>query len=321
MITTWAAIKRQTLEEPAFRRLVLGNEVRDHGISDGDPAWFPYTESHQLIPIEKYLISAKMLWRCRCALENRATFAGATYRSEGRPWYEWHQLPRDAGTSPLTITYAFISTHNHFVLDREGKVFKQSAPVIKLSESATISEHLALLGVLNSSTVCFWLKQVCHSKGNATVSSGIADQPWSWNVEFSCTNVSEIPIPSVMPKRTGHLLDGLSQRLTSITPSAVCDIGVPTPAVLNEARRQYAETRARMIALQEELDWNAYRSYGLIDEDMTYDVTDLPGLALGERAFEIALARALRAGRRNRLVQAAWFYANYRDPCTLASRI
>lgn len=38
----------------------------------------------------------------------------------------------------------------HFVLDRGGKVFKQTAPVIKLSESATEDDHLALLGVLNS---------------------------------------------------------------------------------------------------------------------------------------------------------------------------
>ena len=46
-----------------------------------------------------------------------------------------------------------------------------------------------------------------------------------------------------------------------------------------------------MIAVQEELDWEVYRLYGLIDEDLTYGADDLPGLALGERAFEIALAK------------------------------
>ena len=35
---------------------------------------------------------------------------------------------RDAAS----IAFAFVATHNHFVLDRGGKVFKQSAPVIKL---------------------------------------------------------------------------------------------------------------------------------------------------------------------------------------------
>ncbi len=35
--------------------------------------------------------------------------------------------------------------------------------------------------------------------------------------------------------------------------------------------------------------------YGLIDEDLTYDGVDLPRLRLGERAFEIMLARAVEA--------------------------
>jgi hypothetical protein len=51
------------------------------------------------------------------------------------------------------------------VLDRGGKVFKQSAPVIKLPEGASVEAHLRLLGVLNSSAACFWLKQNSHNKG------------------------------------------------------------------------------------------------------------------------------------------------------------
>ncbi len=61
--------------------------------------------------------------------------------------------------------FAFVATHNHFVLDRGGKVFNRSAPVIKLPDEATEDDHLALLGVLNSSTACFWLKQVSYHKG------------------------------------------------------------------------------------------------------------------------------------------------------------
>ena len=32
-----------------------------------------------------------------------------------------------------------------------------------------------------------------------------------------------------------------------------------------------------MIAVQEELDWEVYRLYGLIDEDLTYGEDELPG--------------------------------------------
>ena len=47
-----------------------------------------------------------------------------------------------------------------------------------------------------------------------------------------------------------------------------------------------------MIAVQEELDWEVYQLYGLIDEDLTYGGGDPPLLALGQRAFEVALARS-----------------------------
>ena len=50
-----------------------------------------------------------------------------------------------------------------------------------------------------------------------------------------------------------------------------------------------------MIAEQEELDWESYRLYGLVDEDFTYAGDDLPEVDLGQRAFEIALARQVVA--------------------------
>jgi hypothetical protein len=58
-----------------------------------------------------------------------------------------------------------------------------------------------------------------------------------------------------------------------------------------------------MVAAQEELDWEVYRLYGLVNEDLTYSGEDLPGLTLGERAFEVALARKLEAGEE----ETAWF--------------
>ena len=70
--------------------------------------------------------------------------------------------------------------------------------------------------------------------------------------------------------------------------------------------------RARMISVQEELDWECYRLYGLIEEDLTYSGDDLPGLALGERAFEIVLARAVQAGEE----ETAWFTRHGSTPIT-----
>ena len=46
-------------------------------------------------------------------------------------------LCSDRLRTPLSIAFAFVATHNHFVLDRGGKVFNRTAPVIKLPPDAT----------------------------------------------------------------------------------------------------------------------------------------------------------------------------------------
>lgn len=85
----------------------------------------------------------------------------------------------------LKIPFAFVATHNHFVLNRGDVVFNRSAPAINLPSEATESDYLALLGLLNSSTACFWMKQVFHNKGGGT------DQgKWqSGNLQRSLTNL------------------------------------------------------------------------------------------------------------------------------------
>src|SRR5690606_28460806 len=70
--------------------------------------------------------------------------------------------------------------------------------------------------------------------------------------------------------------------------------------------------RARMIALQEVLDWQVYRLYGLLDDELTVDPGSIPGLNLGERAFEIVLARKLARGE----AETQWFARHGSTPIT-----
>jgi hypothetical protein len=65
-----------------------------------------------------------------------------------------------------------------------------------------------------------------------------------------------------------------------------------------------------MIAAQEELDWECYRLYGLIADDLT--LHDPPPLKLGQRAFEIVLARKMAAGES----QTTWFERHGSTPIT-----
>ena len=55
------------------------------------------------------------------------------------------QLPTElqaASLAPLSIAFAFVATHNHFVLDR-GEGIQAVRAGIKLPEGATEDEHLA----------------------------------------------------------------------------------------------------------------------------------------------------------------------------------
>ena len=71
-----------------------------------------------------------------------------------------------------------------------------------------------------------------------------------------------------------------------------------------------------MIALQEELDWDVYRRYGLLTEAKAAALTAapnaLPEVKPGERAFEIVLARQVQHGE----AETQWFARHRSTPIT-----
>ena len=308
------AFPRALVEPGLVRQLVTGDLIRDFQITVGDDVFFAYG-AEGLLEIDSFPGAYRRFWPVRTEAWNRQTFSKVSYREEGRTWWEWHQIGLDRVSGP-TITFAFVATHNHFVLDRGGKVFNRSAPVIKLPEGASEEQHLELLGVLNSSTACFWLKQVSHDKGNGGYGGGIADQEWERFFEFTGTKLQAFPLPATLPLVRGRLLDGLAQQLSATSPASVVeqwmerggvdDLGV----VLTNAADAWAGLRQRMAFEQEELDWEVYDSYGLTDEPLVY-TGSFPGadlgvrgwIDLGERAFEIALARRVESGQE----ETAWF--------------
>ncbi|MFY1669218.1 BREX-2 system adenine-specific DNA-methyltransferase PglX [Plantactinospora sp. WMMB334] len=276
---------RTKADRAALKTLVVGEVVRDWQLAPTEDIWYPYDEQVG----ERGLVDE--LWQWRHFLQERRTFQG-NMADAGLRWWEYMQHTASAYRSPLSIVFAFVATHNQFVLDRGGKIFKQSALVIKLPEGAVEDDHLRLLGVLNSSTACFWLKQVSQPKGGTANSSGGGNrwspEPWYERYEFTGTKLQEFPLPGAYPLERARELDSLAQRLVSLTPAAIAGSGVPTRERLAEAREEYNAVRARMIAVQEELDWEVYRLYGLLTEDLNCD--DPPGLNLGERAFEMVMA-------------------------------
>ncbi|MGX1560878.1 BREX-2 system adenine-specific DNA-methyltransferase PglX [Streptomyces sp. NPDC055506] len=314
MLTTRASWIRRGGTEDFGRAFVTGDQVRDWSHTEETFSFFPYLktgEKFTLLALTEGTGEYKWMWPARTALGNRATFSGKTYFTEGRTWYQWHQVTASPGCHPWSITSPLVATHNHFVLDRGGKVFNRHAPEVKLHKDATEEDHVRLLGLLNSSTACFWLKQVSHSKGNATAASGMPDQPWSWNYEFTGTKLEEFPIPSIYPTELATKIDALAQSLNAVSPAAVTENQVPTAPILRESHAAWSRTRNKMVTLQEELDWQVYSIYNLHDASLIHS-GDIPEINPGERAFEIVLARQIESGE----VATKWFTHHGHTPVT-----
>ncbi|GAT68506.1 DNA methylase [Planomonospora sphaerica] len=316
-------LSRYEIHPPLRRTLIIGEIVRDWDTRCTEDALVPYDTKQNTINYDPHTAWGRHLWSMRRILGGTTDSDGATHQEAGEPWWSWYRWVRDRYLTPLSITFAEVATHNHFTLDRGGKVFKQTAPVIKLSKIATEDDHLGLLGVLNSSTACFWLKQVCHCKGSTVDSKGARQTtvPWEDFYQFNSTKVSAFPLSAVLPLEFGRKMDLLAQQLSEVEPSAVCAKGVPTRTRLDAAQEEHHRIRARMIALQEELDWEVYKLYSLLDEGEAAELRvenwaaepdAVPSLNLGERAFEIVLARKMAAGE----IETQWFARHGSTPIT-----
>ena len=309
MLGTGKATER--LSVTRWRPLIEGDTVRDFSIAETERAIWPYDGALEVIQLADLDIGSRKLFRAfRSAINRRRRF-GTPMVDRGLTWWEWQELYRDKLATLLTITFAEVATHNHFVLDRGGKIFNRTAPVIKLAADATEDEYLELLGVMNSSAVCFWLKQVAQKKG------GDADTPWLRTYAFNSTNVGRVPLPSKLPLDRPRTLDTLARQQGDSAPATVVDTWLDEPTVnlavaLSTAEAEWSRLRARMIFEQEELDWEVYGLYGLIGVDLTYSGSAIGGIALGERVFEIDLARRVEGGEE----ETTWFERHYSTPLT-----
>lgn len=274
--------------------VVTGEFVRDYSLGSS-PRFWPYDAN---LEYASEVENRRSRWPFRTSLRNYVWF-GKTRDQLGNGWLEYGQLARSKARVPRSITFAFVASHNHFVLDLGGKMFERSAPVIKLPIDATDDDHFALLGVLNSSTACFWMKQNSYPKGGDPVGdegARVSQQPWSDRYEFTSTTIRDFPLPATLPVARGRSLHSLASRRVSHSPLEIVLRSVPSRTTLDAAKSAFESLRGQLISHQEELDWEVYYRWGLTSEDLTYNRPDLPELTLGQRAFEIVLARRVARG-------------------------
>lgn len=282
--------------------LVDGDSVRDYatcGASGRRTVLLPMTSpAGEVVPFDALDGARPRLWRVKQVLRRRRYRGAHQMEEAGKTWYELRRVSRDKFRSSLSIAFAFVSTHNQFALERDVKVFGRTAPVIKLSQDADPDDYLDLLGLLNSSTLGFWMKHVFHSKGSSS-GEAIRSEDWEQFWEYDSTKMQDAPITAKDRESRIDLaraLDAAARERSECVPARILmRSDWSSPELLNrlaEAQARFLELTERMVALQEELDWLTYRSYGLVDSGLhTISSFAVEALGLGHRPFEVVLAR------------------------------
>ncbi|MCP4693413.1 MAG: hypothetical protein GY859_35570, partial [Desulfobacterales bacterium] len=87
----------------------------------------------------------------------------------------------------------------------------------------------------------------------------------------------------------------------------------PKKSALEKSKTKATHIREKMIALQEELDWQCYNFYKLTDQELWMpEPDDVPRVTLGQRAFEIVMGRKMAAGE----LETTWFKRHGSTPIT-----
>jgi SAM-dependent methyltransferase len=299
------------LQVEVVRPLIVGERVRDWLIVQLAYAIWLYDSEYKLRELSELPNTSKLMWKYKASISKRKRF-GTPMLARGLTWYEWQELYINKLQTPLSITFSNIGTHNHFVLDRGGRVFNSHAPVIKLKADSDEGAYQQLLGLLNSSTGCFWMKQVFHNKGGGGISEGLRTESWEQFYELDNTKIKQFPLPDKWPLDLPRMLDELAQKLQTYLPASLIEHSLPINSEWKLLKQEGEIVLSKMVALQEELDWQCYTLYDLVENELLLSPRDVPPVSLGERAFEIVMARKMAAGE----LQTTWFERHSSTPTT-----
>jgi type I restriction-modification system DNA methylase subunit len=276
-------IRRYGVDKANVIETIKGEEIRDWEVSINQETLFPYNQELKAYdPLTTRL--NVYLWPLRTILRNRRELGG-THEEIGLTWFEWSRFHPERLSLSFRIGTANIATHFHAYFDKCTHVYDVTAPMIRLANDAGENEHLAIVGLLNSSSACFWMKQVCHQKqmmgGDGIRIDSKAKVPYA----FNSTAVENLPIPSSFTQ--GQLRDQLISltRLMVDVASEYEALGVSYLLTksnsLSELQREVSraserrkELRAMQVHIQEEIDFVVYAMYGIASANLGNDATN-----------------------------------------------
>ncbi|WP_444941914.1 BREX-2 system adenine-specific DNA-methyltransferase PglX [Microbulbifer sp. ZKSA004] len=280
--------------------VVEGEFVRDWELKLKTGCIFPYDDDLNPTLNLPDVKLRSVLWPNKQVLRNRREPNG--FQEEiGLIWFEWSRFQKERFLSEMSISFAEVASHNHFVLDRGGKVFKQTAPIIKLNSEATQEDYLSMTAYLNSSLSCFYMKQICHQKqmtgGDGVRIEFVSKVPY----QFSGTALKKIPLPREMKEgefrcsilALSKLADSLAAECGNLSGDWVLENalenGVDLENSWNEALSKRKVIRSKQVIVQEEIDWSCYWAFGLVDKSFLFNIEEWLGVDVnvGQRPFEI----------------------------------
>lgn len=268
---------RLRLGEDVTRRAALGDGIRSWGIETRATAIVPELgRPHGRAALDSDEAWARFLWRYRSLLSHRAK-AGFRSATPGDFW-AWYDSPLPLPEGVIACPQ--IATHNHFALVPEGVLVTGGALLLRASRDLSEEQRLALLGYLNSSTACYWMKHVLFSKVPVgAVLASVGMHPEDNLYEFSAVGLQRLPIPDFVLADCleRSQLATLARRLTRTAR----DARERTPArvlarwngqsqgalfeALASAQQEDVKLLREMVRDQEDLDWLVYASLGLAD--------------------------------------------------------
>ena len=314
----------------ASRVFGSGEALRDWSISTDRCLLFPYDESWEPFAPEQLL---RWLWPYRTLLSRRYYF-GKTQLEANLQWFEYRYVGREKIKTPLSIAFAEVATHNHFVLDRGGEVFNRTAPVIKLPDDATEDDHLALLAYLNSSTACFWMKQVCFDKGGGGIGGGLASAEWEKFYVHSASSIEKLPIPkSVLTSPQAAEYSRQLLRLAARAASLVSRESLTAARnaasnwqelqdSLDVAVKERNEVLDALVTVQEECDWWIYFQSGLTrNSELSGAEVDAIGDDAADRSTRPAIATYYRSDAPEREKSRYFEFTGTEPPTEVGARL
>lgn len=287
---------RLTADQTWSLPFVRGDDLRDWVLTPEIGVLFPYHhESGKPVdalprPLER------MLWPRRASLRLRKDF-GQSPEERGLNWFEYSMFFPERYLDAAAVGFAYMAHVNNAVPLSYPAVTTRPAPVLRFKAGVEVN---GIVGILNSSAATAYVHARCQPKPGFT-------ELWTARYEVSNADLKSIPLPDERNATLADLLVNAGREVaTTFDRLKDADALRSTLAQLEVADRRCYE---QMISLQEELDWQVLVAYGFAPRDLVLG-DQAPGISVGQRAFEIALARRVAAGE----LETMWFEKYRAEP-------